>query len=119
MGQQVMPRPTLAEARTIGNVVRRAKQFKDMCWSVLLHQASCAYVFTLFHTDAAFGHEVKVHRLDILSGSPIPNFKNPWAPALWKSYRLKRVVRSTFAGETQALSDGLGHAEWLGCRLAV
>lgn len=37
---------------------------------------------------------------------------------MWKSYRLKRVVGSTFAGEAQALADGLGHTEWLACHLA-
>ena len=41
----------------------------------------------------------------------------PWAPAAWQSYRLKRVVWSTFAGETQALADGLGHTERLACHL--
>ena len=44
--------------------------------------------------------------------------KAPWSPAVWKSYRLKRVVGSTFAGETQVLADALGHTEWIGCHLA-
>ncbi|CAK0821126.1 unnamed protein product [Prorocentrum cordatum] len=44
--------------------------------------------------------------------------KSPWSPAAWRSYRLKRVVGSTLAGETQALSDGIGHLEWLLCHLS-
>eukprot|EP00959_Pyramimonas_sp_CCMP1952_P060738 1268696-Pyramimonas_sp.AAC.1 len=44
--------------------------------------------------------------------------KSPWSPAAWRLYRLKRrrVVGSTLAGGTQALSDGIGHLER--CHLA-
>eukprot|EP00974_Lingulodinium_polyedra_P018658 1807395-Lingulodinium_polyedra.AAC.1 len=42
----------------------------------------------------------------------------PWTPAVWKSYRVKRVVNSTLSGESATLIDGLGHLEWLLCFFA-
>ena len=38
---------------------------------------------------------------------------SPWSPSLWRVYRLKRVVPSTLAGETQVAADALGHYEWV------
>eukprot|EP00435_Cladocopium_sp_Y103_P051560 s1160_g16.t1 len=120
-GQQLMPRPTIAEARIISNIVRRARQYRDMKWTILPipPEELCLCV----HTDAAFGNAkgkgtqagyiVGVTNRSLQAGA-----EAPWAPAVWKSYRLKRVVGSTFAGETQVLADGLGHTEWVGCHLA-
>ena len=120
-GQQILPRPTLGEARTVGNVVRRAKQYKNMTWKML--PIPMEEIRLCLRTDAAFanakkqgtqaGYLVGVANDDLHEGRPAP-----WSPCVWKSYRLKRVVGSTFAGESQVLSDGLGHAEWLACHLA-
>eukprot|EP00959_Pyramimonas_sp_CCMP1952_P354325 7422896-Pyramimonas_sp.AAC.1 len=38
---------------------------------------------------------------------------SPWGPLIWRSYRVKRVVKSTLAGESSAMTDGLGHLEWV------
>ena len=76
------------------------------------------------HSDAAFANAKKqgtqagylvvgVTTDDLQEGKPAP-----WSPCVWKSYRLKRIVGSTFAGESQVLSDGLGHAEWIACHLS-
>ena len=75
------------------------------------------------HTDAAFGNAKAKgtqagYIVGITSEALQKGQEAPWSPAVWKSYRLKRAVGSTFAGETQVLSDGLGHVEWLGCHLA-
>ena len=120
-GQQMLPKPTLGEARTIGNVVRRAKQYKHLTWKILAIPLS--ELRLVLHTDAAFanakkqgtqaGYLVGVTNDNLRSGKPAP-----WAPITWKSYRLKRVVGSTFAGESQVLMGGLGHAEWIACHLA-
>eukprot|EP00435_Cladocopium_sp_Y103_P072195 s58_g39.t1 len=120
-GQQLLPRPTLGAARTVGNVVRRAKQYKHLCWKIL--PIPVQELRLCLHTDAAFanakkqgtqaGYLVGATTDDLQAGRPAP-----WSPCVWKSYRLKRVVGSTFAGESQVLSDGLGHAEWLACHLA-
>ena len=120
-GQQLMPRPILGDAKTVGNVVRRAKQYQELEWTI---QAVPVEKLRLcLHTDAAFGNAkgkgtqagyiVGVTDELLQQGKPAP-----WSPAAWRSYRLKRVVGSTFAGESQALMDGLGHAEWIGCHLA-
>ena len=37
----------------------------------------------------------------------------PWSPLIWRSHKMRRVVGSTFAAETQSLLNGLGHAEWI------
>ena len=120
-GQQLLPSPTLGEARTVGNVVRRAKQYKTLSWKILpipFHDLRIC-----LHTDAAFanakkqgtqaGYLVGITTDEMQAGKPAP-----WSPCAWKSYRLKRVVGSTFAGESQVLTDGLGHAEWISCHLA-
>ena len=120
-GQQLLPTPTLGEARTVCNVVRRAKQYQDLSWKIL--PIPLDKVRLCLHTDAAFanakkqgtqaGYLVGITDDQLREGRPAP-----WSPCVWKSYRLKRVVGSTFAGESQVLSDGLGHAEWVACHLA-
>ena len=120
-GQQLLPTPTLGEARTVGNVVRRAKQYKNLSWKILPIPFQDLRI--CLHTDAAFanakkqgtqaGYLVGVTTDEMQAGKPAP-----WSPCAWKSYRLKRVVGSTFAGESQVLTDGLGHAEWITCHLA-
>ena len=120
-GQQLLPKPLLGEAKAVANVVRRAKQFKNLTWKVL--SIPFSELRLCLHSDAAFanakkkgtqaGYLIGVTTDALQQGQPAP-----WSPATWKSYRLKRVVGSTFAGETQVLTDGLGHAEWIGCHLA-
>jgi len=110
-GQQMLPKPTLGEARTIGNVVRRAKQYKHLTWKILAIPLS--ELRLVLHTDAAFanakkqgtqaGYLVGVTNDNLRSGKPAP-----WAPITWKSYRLKRVVGSTFAGEKSSAHGWFG-----------
>eukprot|EP00435_Cladocopium_sp_Y103_P015753 s1700_g3.t2 len=120
-GQQLMPNPTIGEARAIANIVRRARQYKELTWTIL--PIAPENLRLCLHTDAAFGNaKGKGTQAGYIVGVTDSNLKDgnkaPWSPALWKSYRLKRVVGSTFAGETQVLADGLGHTEWVGCHLA-
>eukprot|EP00435_Cladocopium_sp_Y103_P011900 s3832_g3.t1 len=120
-GQQLMPQPTIAEARVISNIVRRARQYRDLKWTIL--PIPPEEIRLCVHTDAAFGNaKGKGTQAGYLVGVTDSNLQAgaeaPWSPAVWKSYRLKRVVGSTFAGETQVLADGLGHTEWVGCHLA-
>ena len=42
----------------------------------------------------------------------------PWSPLIWRSHKMRRVVGSTFAAETQSLLNGLGHAEWIAAHFA-
>lgn len=74
------------------------------------------------HSDAAFANAKKCgtqagYIVGITNSNLEAGHEAPWSPATCKSYRLKRVVGSTFAGETQVLSDALGHSEWIGCVL--
>ena len=120
-GQQLMPRPTLGEAKTVGNVVRRAKQYQELEWRIL--PIPVKNLRLCLHTDASFGNaKGKGTQAGYIVGVTEESLQKGeqamWSPAAWRSYRLKRVVGSTFAGESQALMDGLGHAEWIGCHLA-
>ena len=36
-----------------------------------------------------------------------------WGPLIWRSHCLKRVVVSTMSSETMALTESLGHLEWI------
>ena len=56
-GQQMLPKPTLGEARTIGNMVRRAKQYKYLTWKILAIPLS--ELRLVLHTDAAFAKAKK------------------------------------------------------------
>ena len=121
MGQQLLPEPTLGEARTVANVVRRAKQYKELSWNIL--PIPLSQLKLCVHSDAAFANAKRQGtQAGYIIGATDHKLQQgeaaPWGPATWKSYRLKRVVGSTFAGETQVLMDALGHAEWLACHLA-
>ena len=119
--QQLLPEPTLKQARTVGNVTRRARQYQNLEWKIL--PIPFEDLRLCLHSDAAFGNASK----NGTQAGYIVGVSNeclrrgevaPWGAATWKSYRLKRVVGSTFAGESQVLLDGLGHLEWIACHLA-
>ena len=70
------------------------------------------------HTDAAWGNArnngtqagyiIGFTHKDINAGVEVP-----WTPAVWRSYRLSRVVPSTLSGEAQALATGSATVEWM------
>ena len=120
-GQQLLPSPTLGQAKAKANISRRAKQRKNLVWKIL--PITQKEVRLCVHTDAAFANAKRQgtqagYIVGITTSALKEGKTAPWSPAVWKSYRLKRVVGSTLAGETQALADGLGHTEWLACHLA-
>lgn len=49
-----MPSQTIAEARTISNIVRRARQYKELKWRILPIKPEDLRLYV--HTDAAFGN---------------------------------------------------------------
>ena len=102
-------------------MVRRAKQYQELEWRIL--PIPVKRLRLCLHTDAAFGNaKDKGTQAGYIVGVTDDLLQQGeqamWSPAAWRSYRLKRVVGATFGGETQALMDGLGHAEWIGCHLA-
>ena len=42
----------------------------------------------------------------------------PWSPLIWRSHKMRRIVGSTLAAETQSLLNGLGRAEWIAAHFA-
>ena len=42
----------------------------------------------------------------------------PWSPLIWRSHKLRRIVGSTLAAETQSILKGLGHAERIAAHFA-
>ena len=74
----------------------------------------------MLHTDAAFGNATRQgtqagYVIAMVHRQAAQDAQSLWSPLVWRSYRLKRVVSATLAGESQALGDGLGHLEWLAC----
>lgn len=51
-GQQLLPAPSLGEARTVCNVIRGAKQYQDLSWKIL--SIPFDQLRLCLHTDAAF-----------------------------------------------------------------
>ena len=77
----------------------------------------------VMHTDAAFqdAHEGASQAGYIIAVTDDRLAKGdlaPWSPLIWRSHKMRRVVGSTLAAETQSLLDGLGHAEWLAAHFA-
>ena len=75
------------------------------------------------HTDASFQNTVKRgtqagYIVGVTTSGLEKGDLASWSPLTWRSYRLRRVVGSILAGETQALIDGFGHAKWIACHLA-
>ena len=113
---QTMPKPTVHDVDEINRMVRRAKQFADL--EVRYTQIDPRDLALVVPTDAAWGNARSngtqagyivgfMHR-DINAGVEVP-----WTPAVWRSYRLSRVVPSTLSGEAQALATGPATVEWM------
>ncbi|CAE8643680.1 unnamed protein product, partial [Polarella glacialis] len=116
-GQQMFPSPTLGQVRATSHLVRRAKQFKDLEWTIL--PIPLDKLRLSLHTDASFQNAVKGgtqagYIVGVTDDKLARGELAPWSPLTWKSYRLKRVVGSTLAGETQSLIDGLGPGSPIG-----
>ena len=77
----------------------------------------------MLHTDAGFqnsrnGGSQAGYVLGVTTDGLRSGEVAPWSPIAWRSHRLKRVVSSTLAAETQSMLNGLGHAEWLAAHFA-
>lgn len=56
-GQQLLPQPNLQDARTVGNITRRAKQYKNMTWKI--RAIPFDDIRLVLHSDAAFANAKK------------------------------------------------------------
>ena len=113
--QQKMPRPTVGGIRRGNMLARRAQHFADLeirYPSIPIHELTF-----ILHSDYSSkemsnmgytqgGYIIGVTNRDMEKGRV-----SPWSPSIWRSYRVKRVVKSTLAGESSVMTDGLGHLE--------
>ena len=76
----------------------------------------------VLHSDASLASDGKRTQAGYILGfsSAALNKQEeaPYSPFYWKSYKLKRVVSSTLASESQALREGMGHLLWMSRLLA-
>ena len=115
--QQKMPSPTVGNIRQGNMLVRRSQQYSEL--AVTYHSIPCDQLSFLLHTDYSskessnMGHTQGGYIIGTTNKDMEKGLCAPWAPAVWRSYRVRRVVNSTLSGESSCLIDGLGHLEWL------
>ena len=115
MSQQAFPRPTIRHLRNANNIIRRAKQHRDL--SITYKPIPMDKLTICCHSDAAWanvgdhtqaGYILAFTHQDLQQG-----LEAFWNPVAWKSYRLPRAASSTLAAESQAMATATGTAEWL------
>ena len=115
--QQKMPSPTVGNIRQGNMLGRRAQQYSEL--TLTYHSIPCDQLSFLLHTDylstesSNMGHTQGGYIVGTTNKDMEKGLRAPWAPAVWRSYRVRRVVNSTLSGESSCLIDGLGHLEWL------
>ncbi len=72
------------------------------------HLGSDSALKMIVYSDASFGNLPDGGHLILLMGED-----GKFSPLSWQSKRVKRIVRSTLAGETLAMSDGIDNAIFL------
>lgn len=115
LSQQAFPRPTIRHLRNANNIIRRAKQHKDL--SITYKPIPMDKLTICCHSDAAWanvgdhtqaGYILAFTHQDLQQG-----LETCWNPVAWKGYRLPRAASSTLAAESQAMATATGTAEWL------
>ena len=115
ISQQSFPRPTIRHLRNANNIIRRAKQHKEL--SITYQPIPMKELTICCHSDAAWanvgdhtqaGYVLAFTHQDLQKG-----FETVWNPVAWRSYRLPRAASSTLAAESQAMATATGTAEWL------
>eukprot|EP00435_Cladocopium_sp_Y103_P012259 s60_g3.t1 len=120
LSQQAFPAPTVHHLCEANNVIRRAKQHKELGIRFLPIEPSKLRL--VCHADAAFanvgaytqaGYVIGFTTDTLDTGEP-----SPWTPAIWRSFRLPRAVGSTLAAEAQSMVSATGTLEWASLILA-
>ena len=114
--QQSFPYPTVADALSANNAIRRAKQHSQL--PIVFEAIPPERLAVMCHSDAAYANgrdgATQAGYLVSFTDSLIDKgFVSSWTPAFWKSYRLPRVVNSTLSAEAQAMSTATGMLEWV------
>ena len=121
LSQQALSDPRVRHCRQANATVRRAKQHHELTRRFL--PIPLENLRLVMHSDAAFqnaqgeasqaGYIISVTDDRLAQGELAP-----WSPLIWRSHKMRRVVGSTLAAETQSLLNGLGHAEWIAAHFA-
>ena len=97
ISQQAFPRPTIRHLRNANNIIRRAKQHKDV--SITYRPIPMDKLTICCHSDAAWanvgdhtqaGYTLAFTHQDLQLG-----LEACWNPVAWRSYRLPRAASST------------------------
>ena len=120
LSQQAFPAPRIRHLRDANNAIRRAKMHKEL--SIRFESISPENLCVCCHSDAAFANRGSHTQAGYILAFVDKRMHNgeisPWTPAIWKSYKLPRAVRSTLSGEAQALATASGSVEWLNLLLS-
>ena len=99
----------------VNNIVRRAKQYRDLV--VKVQALPIRDIVLVGHSDSSLlnmgeGKTQAGWVLGISSKALLEKEEGPWAPFLWRSYKLRRTVGSSMAAEAQVFLDAAGTMEW-------
>ena len=121
LSQQALSDPRVRHCRQANAMVRRAKQHHELTWRFL--PIPLENLRLVMHSDAAFqnaqgGASQAGYIISVTDDRLARGELAPWSPLIWRSHKMRRVVGSTSAAETQSLLNGLGHAEWIAAHFA-
>ena len=113
--QQSFPEPTVQDALSANNAIRRARQHASL--PIVFKPIPPQKLALMRHSDAAYanGRDGATQAGYLISFTEVGMDHEevcPWTPAYWKSYRLPRVVNSTLGAEAQAMNAASGMLEW-------
>ena len=113
--QQSFPEPTVQDALSANNAIRRARQHAAL--PVEYKPIAPDRLALMCHSDAAYanGRDGATQAGYVISFTDKGMDQEQvcdWTPAYWKSYRLPRVVNSTLGAEAQAMNAASGMLEW-------
>ena len=121
LSQQALSDPRVRHCRQANTMVRRAKQHHELTWRFL--PIPLENLRLVMHSDAAFqnaqgGASQAGYIISVTDDRLAKGELAPWSPLIWRCHKMRRVVGSSLATETQSLLNGLGHAEWIAAHFA-
>ena len=119
LSQQALSDPRVRHCRQANAMVRRAKQHHELIWRFL--PIPLENLRIVMHSDAAFtqrGASQAGYIISVTDDRLAKGELATWSPLIWRSHKMRRVVGSTLAAETQSLLSGLGHAEGIAAHFA-
>ena len=105
LSQQALSDPRVRHCRQANAMVRRAKQIHELIWRFL--PIPLENLRLVMHSDAAFqnaqgGASQAGYIISVTDDRLARGELAPWSPLIWRSHKMRRVVGSTLAAETQS-----------------